>query len=76
MWEEVGWQGVTALMQAGENIKYKHCTSIRLWRTKCEDEGIRNIAKFMLIAKSVIVLELLDANISPVGCEILGDMLH
>lgn len=61
MWDEIGWQGIRALMEAALQAKYKHCSSIRLWRTKCEDEGVRLIAKFMSEVKTVAVLELLDA---------------
>jgi hypothetical protein len=61
MWDDMGWQGIRALMEAAIQAKYKHCTSIRLWRTKCEDEGVRQIMNFMLLAKTVGVLELLDA---------------
>jgi len=63
-------------MEAAIMANYKHCTSIRLWRTKCEDEGVRLITKFMCQAKTVQVLELLDANLSTIGCEIIGQALN
>jgi len=47
MWDEIGWQGVRALMDAAVQVKYKHCSSIRLWKAKCEDEGVRQITKFI-----------------------------
>ena len=67
---------MAALMQAAEAIKYKHCNSIRLWKTKCEDEGVRWIAKYLVAIKTVLCLELLDANMTSGGCEILGSILH
>lgn len=76
MWDEIGWQGIRALMEAALQAKYKHCNSIRLWRTKCEDEGVRLIAKFMCEVKTVAILELLDAQVSAVGCEIIGQALN
>jgi len=63
-------------MEAAMQAKYRHCNSIRLWRTKCEDEGVRLISQFMLMAKTVSVLELLDAQLSHVGCEIIGKSLN
>lgn len=47
LWDEIGWQGIRSLMEAAMQAKYKHCSSIRLWRTKCEDEGVRLIMQFM-----------------------------
>lgn len=61
LWDEIGWQGIRALMEAASMANYKHCTSVRLWRTKCEDEGVRLIAKFLCQAKTVACLEILDA---------------
>ena len=76
MWDEVGWQGVKALMDAAISVKYKHCDSVRLWKAKCEDEGVRLVCSFMQNAKTVKVLELLDAEISTLGCEFLAQSLH
>jgi len=63
-------------MEAAMQANYKHCTSIRLWRTKCEDEGVRLILKFMCQVKSVVCLEILDAGLTHIGCEIIGQSLN
>lgn len=63
-------------MDAAIQVKYKHCDSIRLWKAKCEDEGVRLICKFLVQSKSVNVLELLDAELSVLGCEFLASTLH
>lgn len=76
MYDEQGWQGIRALMEAASATNYKHCGSIRLWRTKCEDEGVRLVMKFMCQAKSVAILEILDANLTKVGCEMISQGLH
>lgn len=50
----MGWQGVRAFTDALRQVKYKlldifinysypHCRSIRLWKTYCEDEGVRAV---------------------------------
>ena len=36
-WETLGWQGTKAIMDALLLVEYKHCTSIRLWKGKCQD---------------------------------------
>ena len=72
----MGWQGVRALMEAAIQTNYKHCDSLRLWRTKCSDEGVRLLCKFMMQAKSVKVFEVLDAEVTKVSCEMLSLALH
>jgi Ran GTPase-activating protein (RanGAP) involved in mRNA processing and transport len=47
LWEELGWQGVKALMDALIHIDYKHTFSLRLWKTYCEDEGVRHICYWL-----------------------------
>ena len=76
LWDEIGWQGVKALMEAAIAAKYKHCDSVRLWKAKCEDEGVRLVCKFLQASKSVNVLELLDAELTTLGCEFLSQTLH
>jgi hypothetical protein len=43
IWEEMGWAGVRALMDSLRQVSYPHCKSIRLWKTYCEDEGVRAV---------------------------------
>ncbi len=43
IWSELGWPGTRAIMDALREVKYQHCTSIRLWKTFCEDEGVRAV---------------------------------
>ena len=72
MWEELGWQGTKAIVEAMTQANYKHCTSIRFWRTKCQDEGARLITDYLIRFKDCIILELLDCVITPLGCEHLN----
>ena len=50
--------------------------SIRLWKTFCEDEGVRAVCQYLEVGKNVAFLELLDNNITPLGCEFLSRALH
>ena len=76
IWEELGWQGVKALMDALIQIKYKHTFSLRFWKTYCEDEGVRHICYFLAGNESVRFLELLENRITSLGCEFISKVLH
>lgn len=57
-------------------IQYKHTTSLRLWKTFCEDEGARAVCQWLTLNKSVRYLELLENRITPLGCEFIGRIMH
>ena len=76
IWSELGWAGTRAIMDAMKDAKYQHCVSIRLWKTFCEDEGVRAVCQYLEIGRNVVFLELLDNNITPLGCEFLSKALH
>ena len=46
-----------------------------MWKTYCEDEGVRAITEFMIKSLSVLCLEFLDCKVSALGCEFIGKML-
>ena len=76
LWEEMGWQGVKALMDALMFVDYKHTFSLRLWKTYCEDEGVRHLCYWLAMNKTVRLLELLENRITALGCEFIGRVLH
>lgn len=47
IWDEFGWIGVKCITDALTHVAYPHCQSIRMWKTYCEDEGVRHIVDFM-----------------------------
>jgi hypothetical protein len=55
---------------------YQHSFSLRLWKTFCEDEGVRAICQWLQTNKTIFFLELLDNRITPLGCEFIGRILH
>lgn len=67
IWDEIGWQGVKALMESLKSVNYQHCKSLRLWKTGCEDEGVRAITDWLLTNSTVQMLELLENKITPLG---------
>lgn len=76
IWEELGWHGVKILMEALLFVKYQHTRSIRLWNTGCEDEGTRAICKYLSICPTTVVLELLQNNITALGCQFIGRLVN
>ena len=74
-WEELGWVGVKAMTESLKQIGYPHCQSIRLWKTYCEDEGLRAICEFITKTLTCLCLELIDNKITALGCEFLGKTL-
>ena len=71
MWDELGWQGTKAIIDAMVQANYQHTTSLRFWKSKVQDEGARLISNYLCKFRNCIVLELLDCNITPLGCEFL-----
>ena len=63
-------------MDALKHVKYPHCKSIRLWKTFCEDEGVRGICQFVEQSKTVVTLDLLDNLITSLGCEFISRTLQ
>ena len=60
-----------AIIDACKTVNYKHIYSIRFWKAKCQDEGIRLVSQYILSAPNITILELLDCKITPFGCEFL-----
>ena len=71
IWNELGWQGVRAFIEPCIQMKYKHILSIRLWKGKCQDEGARHIAAYVGKQTNCTILELLDCQVTSLGCEFL-----
>lgn len=54
---------------------YQHTFSLRLWKTYCEDEGVRHVCYWLAKNKTVRFLELLENRITALGCEFIGKVL-
>ena len=57
--------------------------SVRLWKVRAGDEGIRALSNYMAINKTVTTLDIMDNGITQLGsrpltagCEFLGKALH
>ena len=62
-------------MDALKVVNYQHAKSIRMWKTGCEDEGVRAICEFIKVCPAVVILELLDNAITSLGCEFISRIL-
>ena len=60
LWEEMGPVGVRSMMESFTEIGYKHLKQLRLWRVKCQDEGVRTICIYIDKVRLLEVLDLLD----------------
>ena len=63
-------------MNSLRTVNYPHTRSIRLWKTHCEDEGVRCVCMYINNCNQVFFLDLLDNKITQLGCQFLGKTLH
>ena len=70
----LGWQGTKAVVDALFKADYKWITSVRFWRCLIQDEGARLISQFLIRYKECTILELLECEIHPLGCEFLNNV--
>eukprot|EP00831_Metopus_contortus_P082180 TRINITY_DN8825_c0_g1_i4.p2 TRINITY_DN8825_c0_g1~~TRINITY_DN8825_c0_g1_i4.p2 ORF type:complete len:363 (+),score=82.47 TRINITY_DN8825_c0_g1_i4:196-1284(+) len=75
IWDPVGWAGAKALGDALLELKYDKLKSLRFWKCNIEDNGLRYICNYLMINKTVEILECMDNNITWLGCEFLGRVL-
>lgn len=58
-------------MDAATTTNYNHIVSLRFWTGHVQDEGVRVICRYIVKNRDCEVLELLDCDITPLGCEFL-----
>ena len=59
-------------MEVACDLQYEHLKKIRIWKGCIGDEGVRFISKFLTIRYSLDLIDLLDNEITPLGCEFIG----
>ncbi len=47
-----------------------------MWKTFCEDEGVRAVVQCLTQLKSVFKVDLLDNKITALGCEFVSTLIH
>jgi hypothetical protein len=55
--------------------KFKELYSIRLWKSGIEDEGVRELCRWLLANNSTVCIDLLQNEITPIGCEIISKII-
>jgi len=62
-------------MDALKSVNYPHTKSIRIWKAGAQDEGVRAICEYAKTCQNLLILELLDNEITKLGCEFLSRIL-
>jgi Ran GTPase-activating protein (RanGAP) involved in mRNA processing and transport len=62
-------------MESLNDLNYPHLKKIRLWKIDLQDEGLRSICNFIDKMSTIEYLDLMDNNITALGCEFLGKTL-
>ena len=70
----IGWQGAKAIIEALMQAQYGHCTSIRFWEGKIQDEGVRLLSQYLCRYRNCTIIDLLKCEITPLGCEFLNNV--
>lgn len=76
LWEPTNPNALQVIFAAIHEAKIDTLKSVRFWKIKAQDEGVRALSKYMMQNKTVEVVDLLDNEITPLGCEFLGRALH
>lgn len=76
LWEPTNPNAIQAIFAAIHDAKIDTLISIRFWKIKAQDEGIRAQSTYMIANKTVEVVDVLDNEITPLGCEFLGRAIH
>merc|ERR1712151_561824 len=72
LWDPTNPNAIQAMMEAIHEAGVDSLKSIRFWKIKAQDEGVRALSNFMTQNKTVQIVDLLDNEITPLGCEFLG----
>lgn len=62
-------------MDALKEVDYPYCKSVRMWKVKAQDEGVRSTCQFLEKNKTVKILEFMDNEVGPLGCEFIGRLM-
>lgn len=73
LWEESDPNAIRVVFESLKQININTIRSLRLWKIQCGDEGIRSLCEYLTVNNELTVLDLLDNNISSIGCRFLGD---
>ena len=66
-----------ALSEVVSELNYKNLKEIKIWKGAISDEGVRALTKYIELTKknSVTSFDVIDNQITPLGCEFLGKTL-
>jgi hypothetical protein len=65
--------GVQSIFETLSDLEYKFVTSIRLIKTRCQDEGLQHVIKYLKQPDNVITfVDLLDNEITSLGITLIN----
>ncbi len=75
MWGEIGPICARSFMDSLSDLNYMHLKKIRIWKANLMDEGLRAICNFMEKCNTLQYLDLMENNITELGCEFLAKVM-
>lgn len=67
--DPLGAMGVTAIMQALTELKYKHLEDIKLVKSEIKDEGLKQVCDYLVVGKAAKMLNFPHNQITQLGCQ-------
>lgn len=62
-------------MEGLTDLSYQHLKKVRIWKADIQDEGVRSICNFIEKCNTIEYLDLMENNITELGCEFLSKVL-
>ena len=62
-------------MECLSDLNYAHLKKIRIWKADLQDEGLRSICNYIDKCNTIEYLDLMENNITSLGCELLSKVL-
>lgn len=75
IWGELGPITTRAFMEGLTDLSYQHLKKVRIWKADIQDEGVRSICNFIEKCNTIEYLDLMENNITELGCEFLSKVL-
>lgn len=67
---------IRAFMEVASELQYEHLKLLRIWKGGIGDEGLRVICKYLVSGYSLELIDVIQNQISPLGCEFLGKAMN
>lgn len=62
-------------METLTDLNYQHLKKIRVWKADLQDQGVRSICNYIEKCNTIEYLDLMENNITELGCEFLAKVM-